>query len=165
MARIRERATQFDKKQHDFRNDFKEMEAFAYGCPQPYSVLDAWQKKLAAVELEMKELLDSAKLFEVNVPDFKMVKLCRRDMNLLKSLWDQIFIVRNSIEDWQTTPWMTIDVDQMDTDCKKYAKEMRALDSVVRPWNAYSGGETEVRFFWAADPSDCIRRQSGRDGH
>ena len=46
---------------------------------------------------------------------------------MLKILWDYVFLVRTSIEDWKTTPWEAINVEQMDMDCKKFAKVCQAL--------------------------------------
>ena len=73
-----------------------------------------------------------------------MVKMCRKELILLKSLWDQCFIILHSIRDWETTPWLRVDVDQMDVDCKKFAKELRTLDSASRSWDVYLCSETEV---------------------
>ncbi len=82
------------------------------------------------MEQEMATLLESAGLFEVNVPDFKQIKQCRKEIALLKTLWDYVTIVRTSIEDWKTTPWLEINVEQMDMDCKKFSKDIRTLDKV-----------------------------------
>ena len=41
---------------------------------------------------------------------------------MLKVLWDYVHLVRTSIDDWKTTPWASINVEQMDMDCKKFAK-------------------------------------------
>jgi dynein heavy chain len=65
------------------------------------------------MEKEMAQLLQSAQLFEVNVPDFKQLKQCRKELKLLKQLWDYIIIVRSSIDDWKTTPWKEINVEQV----------------------------------------------------
>lgn len=48
------------------------------------------------LEKEMKALSRSASLFEVNVPDYKQLKACRKDIVLLKELWDMVLLVRNS---------------------------------------------------------------------
>lgn len=50
---------------------------------------------------------------------------------LLKALWDMITLVKTSIEDWKTTKWANINVEQMELDCKKFAKDIRALDKEV----------------------------------
>ena len=70
----------------------------------------------------MKQLQEAATLFEVNVPDFKQLRTCRREIRLLKGLWDMILIVRSSFEDWNTTLWKDINVENMEMDCKKFVK-------------------------------------------
>lgn len=85
------------------------------------------------MEKEMSTLLESAALFEVNVPDFKQLKQCRKEIKLLKTLWDYVIMVRSSIDDWKTTPWKEINVEQMDMDCKKFAKDIRYLIYTVSP--------------------------------
>ena len=40
-------------------------------------------------------------------------------------LWDQVFIVRDSIEDWKGTPWKEVNVGNMDIECKKFSKDIR----------------------------------------
>ena len=93
----------------------------------------------------MHKLQESAGLFEVNLPDYKQLKACRREVRLLKSLWDLIAIVRSSIEDWKTTPWLEINVEQMEMDCKKFAKDIRTLDKEMRAWDAYNGLDGTVK--------------------
>lgn len=41
----------------------------------------------------MAALSESAGLFEVPVPEYKQLKVCRRDVRLLKHLWDMIVLV------------------------------------------------------------------------
>ena len=97
------------------------------------------------MEIEMGRLDQSAGLFEVQIPDFKQIKQCRKDIRLLKSLWDYVNIVRSTFEDWKQTKWREINADSMDTECKKFAKEIRALDKEMRAWDAYSGVENDVK--------------------
>lgn len=97
------------------------------------------------METEMASLSESAGLFEVNVPDFKQLKQCRKEIKLLKNLWDYIIIVRSSIDDWKTTPFKKINVEQMDMDCKKFAKDIRSLDKEIRAWDSYLGLENTVK--------------------
>ena len=61
-------------------------------------------------------------LFEIATPEFKLVKQCRREVKMLEQLWDYIFLVRTCIDDWKTTMWRDIDVENMDMECKKFAK-------------------------------------------
>ena len=87
----------------------------------------------------MNSLREAAGLFEVGVPDFKQLKACRREIALLKSLWDMITLVQSSFGDWNTTLWSDINVEQMEIDCKKFVKDIRALDKEMRAWNCFAG--------------------------
>lgn len=93
----------------------------------------------------MSNLLTSASLFEVNVPEFKQIKQCRKELKLLKILWDYIHLIQTSIHNWTLSPWRTINVEQLDLDCKKFAKDLRGLDKEMRAWDAYIGIEEKVK--------------------
>ena len=97
------------------------------------------------MEKEMQQLIESAQLFEVNVPEFKQLKQCRKEIGLLKALWDMVHVVQSSMDDWKTTPWLQIDVEQMEMDCKKFAKDIRLLDKEMRAWDTYFGVENVVK--------------------
>src|SRR5688572_16127595 len=102
-------------------------------------------KELAELESAMNTLTTAASKFDVTLPEFKQLKTCRKELGMVKTLWDYAFIVQSSIDDWKTTPWMEIDIDQMDTDCKKFAKDIRALDKEMRAWDTYSGTENTLK--------------------
>lgn len=93
----------------------------------------------------MDDLDQSAQLFEVQVPDFKMIKQCRKDIKMLKTLWDYNYIVSTTFEDWKKTRWREIDAELLDNECKKFAKELRGLDKEMRAWDAYNGVESDVK--------------------
>ena len=145
VANIRKRSADFDVRQHKFREEFRKIGPFLYSCDDPYDFLDKYHIHITAMEREMTTLAESAGLFEVNVPDFKQLKQCRKEIVLLKTLWDYTEIVRSSINDWKTTPWLEINVEQMEMDCKKFAKDLRALDKEMRAWDTYSGVESTVK--------------------
>lgn len=93
----------------------------------------------------MKELQVAAGLFEVNIPEFRQLKACRREIQMLKTLWDQIILVRSSFEDWNYTLWSDINVENMEMDCKKFVKDIRTLDKEMRAWDAFSGLDSTVK--------------------
>ena len=70
----------------------------------------------------MKSLREAASLFELSIPEFKQLLACRREIKLLKSLWDMVSIVKSSFEEWNTTLWKDINVENMEMDCKKFVK-------------------------------------------
>lgn len=145
VANIRRKSATFDVQQHKFRENFRQIPPFKYDCERPYESLDKYHQEIATLESEMGALLASAGLFEVNVPDFKQLKQCRKEIKMLKTLWDYVIMVRSSIEDWKTTPWKEINVEQMDMDCKKFAKDIRSLDKEMRAWDTYLGVENVVK--------------------
>ena len=88
---------------------------------------------------------ESASLFEVNVPDYKQLKACRKEVVMLKALWDMIYLVVGSIEDWKKTLWMDINVENMEFECKKFVKDIRSLDKEMRAWDAFGGLDSTVK--------------------
>ncbi|CAL1535637.1 unnamed protein product, partial [Lymnaea stagnalis] len=97
------------------------------------------------MEKEMAEMQESAKIFDVQLPDFKQLKVCRSELRLLKILWDYVIMVRMMFEFWNNILWAEIDVEQMDVDCKKLSKEIRTLDKEMRSWDVYLGLENDLK--------------------
>ncbi|KAJ8921302.1 hypothetical protein NQ315_013776 [Exocentrus adspersus] len=116
---IRKRIIEFDSRISYYREVFKRYSFFRYTCPEPYKKVDMVHTDLNKFERNMNNIHESGSLFEVNVPDFKILKQCRKDLKLLKELWDFVNIVQTCVNDWKTTPWRNIDVENMDIECKK----------------------------------------------
>lgn len=104
----------------------------------------------------MKQLKQAASLFEVNVPDFKQLKACRKEVGMLKALWDMVTLVKSSFGDWNSTLWSAINVEQMDMDCKKFVKDIRTLDKEMRAWNVFTGVVRYVIAEHAIERSDWL---------
>lgn len=107
--------------------------------------MDTEHKEILKMETTMAELIESASLFEVNVPDFKQLKQCRKELPILKDLWDMIFVIQSSLTSWETTRWREINVEDMDLECKRFSKELRALDKEARSWDAFTGLDSNVK--------------------
>ena len=45
---------------------------------------------------------------------------------------DKKVSTRTSIDEWKTTPWVEIDVENMDMECKKFAKVILIKDTPLR---------------------------------
>ncbi|KAL3316100.1 Dynein heavy chain 9, axonemal [Cichlidogyrus casuarinus] len=145
ISNIRRKCATFDVKQHSFREVFRKIKPFMYDCEGPYEYLDNYHLEISAMEEEMEAINESAALFEVNVPDYKQLKQCRKELVRLKTLWDYVFVVRLSIHEWTKTQWQAINVEQLDQDCKNFAKNIRALDKEMRAWDTYIGVEDAVK--------------------
>ncbi|XP_014280457.2 dynein beta chain, ciliary [Halyomorpha halys] len=145
VVSIRKKISLFDIRQNRYREDFKKSQFLRFSCDDPYYLLDKEDVKMSEFEKEMNQLLESASLFELNVPEFKYLKQCQRELRMLKQLWDYIQIVKTSIEDWKTTPWKKVDVENMDIECKKFAKDIRAFDKEMKTWDTYITLEATVK--------------------
>ncbi|TGZ69565.1 hypothetical protein CRM22_003672 [Opisthorchis felineus] len=145
VANIRRKCATFDVNQCNFREQFRKMAAFYFACKEPYIIIDQYHQSVKLLERQKEELLTSAALFEVNVPEYKQVKQCRKELKQLKDLWDNIYLMGNSIDHWVLSPWRKINVDQMDLEFKRFAKELRTFDKEVRAWDAYLGIENRVK--------------------
>ncbi|XP_054249766.1 dynein axonemal heavy chain 17 [Indicator indicator] len=145
VKNIYRRCQQFEVRQHAFREQFRQKAPFSYADPEPYKSLKKQRKGIVAMQSDMAELSKSAGLFEVSVPEYKQLKACAKEVRLLKELWDMIVLVNTSMEDWKTTRWKEINAEQMDMDCKKFAKEIRSLDKEMRSWDAFTGLESSVK--------------------
>ncbi|XP_066544120.1 dynein axonemal heavy chain 11 [Amia ocellicauda] len=142
---IRRKCVHFEIKQHEFREQFRNEIIFRIDVDDPYKLIDKTNRNVAQLEAEMQKLQDTADLFEVSVPDYKQLKQCRADIILVKSVWDMVIFVKTSIEDWTKTPWKEINVEQMDMELRRFAKEMKTLDKEVRVWDVYTGLESMVK--------------------
>ena len=77
---IRRNCTSFDVKQHTFREQFRKEAPFRFDFKEPYPTLDKCHAEIFAMETDMAALQESAGLFEVNVPDYKQLKACRKEV-------------------------------------------------------------------------------------
>ncbi|TTH38815.1 Dynein beta chain, ciliary [Bagarius yarrelli] len=136
VAVIRRKCVRFEIKQYEFRDQFRTEPIFTISIDEPYKLIDKTNRAVARLENEMCKLQETAKLFEVSFPDYKQLRQCRSDIILLKA---------SSILDWRKTPWKEINVEQMDMELRRFAKEMKTLDKEVRVWDVYAGLESTVK--------------------
>jgi dynein heavy chain len=111
VANLRRKIATFDVRQYEFREQFRKEVPYGYDQTHVYKKLDQTNVKVASMEREMQLLNNSAALFEVTVPDFKQIKQCRKEIKLLKQLWDYIFLVRTQFDDWKKTKWREINAE------------------------------------------------------
>lgn len=81
---IRNRIANFDQHVTFFREVFRNYAFFRYECGFPYAYSDRINDDIVRLEKEMKDIQGSGSLFEVNVPEFKSLRQCRKELRLLK---------------------------------------------------------------------------------
>uniref|UniRef100_A0A8D2LWB0 Dynein axonemal heavy chain 11 n=1 Tax=Varanus komodoensis TaxID=61221 RepID=A0A8D2LWB0_VARKO len=142
---LRKKCAAFDGKQIAFRERFRVDAPFHFDAKAPYVLLDKANQELEALEEEMLHIQGSASLFEVVIPDYKQMKQCRKEIKLLKGVWDINIYVTSSINDWTKSHWREISTEQMDVELRRFAKEMWSLDKDVRSWNVYTNLEIRIK--------------------
>lgn len=145
VAVIRRHCTTFDVQQYEFRENFRSELFFRWICETPYPAIFISHQSIYDKEMEMEDLASKADLFEVNIPEFKALKACRKEIVLVKEVWDLATLVKSSIDDWKKTSWKEINVEQMDMDSKRFAKEIRTMDKEVRAWDVFTGLDSTVK--------------------
>lgn len=84
VVAIRNKISAFDVHVAAYREVFKSYQFFRYDNEQPFLLLDRIHGDLMRLESAMKDIQSSGSLFEVNVPEFKLLKQCRKELKMLK---------------------------------------------------------------------------------
>lgn len=84
VVSIRNRIINFDGHINFFREVFKNYAFFKYSCNEPFELMDRINNDIARLEGVMRDIQSSGSLFEVNVPEFKILKQCRKELKMLK---------------------------------------------------------------------------------
>ncbi|NWV39884.1 DYH17 protein, partial [Grantiella picta] len=142
---IRKKCAEFEIQQQAYRERFRAKAPFSSTEPDPYKSMNRQNKRITVLEKEMEALATSGELFEVSIPDYKQLKACRRELRMLKELWDMVTLVNLSIATWKTTRWKDLNVEDMDIECKKFAKDIRGLDKDVKSCDAYIALDSNMK--------------------
>ncbi|KAL6489651.1 hypothetical protein MHYP_G00033920 [Metynnis hypsauchen] len=145
VAVIRRKYGAFEVKLSQFEERFRTEAPLQYSAENPYSQLDKCYSELVTLELELAELQESCKLFEVSSPDFRQLRQWRREISTLKQLWDLLLCAQSRIAGWALTAWREINVDEMDAELRRFAKEMQVLDKEARGWAVFMGLDCRLR--------------------
>ncbi|KAM4735000.1 dynein axonemal heavy chain 11 [Anableps anableps] len=142
---LRTRCMDFEVKQIKFREKFKAKAPFSYNTVNPYACLEKTETAIRGMETEVAELQESTNLFDVTIPDYRDIKLCRQEITVLKELWDMVIYVQSTVENWTKTKWRQINVEQMDAELRGFARDIRKLDKDARLWDVYMALDLYVK--------------------
>ncbi|XP_063367395.1 dynein beta chain, ciliary-like [Cydia amplana] len=128
-----------------YRDSFKNKEMFLESCKDHYKQIDKVNDELMVFESTVDQLKKSSSLFDIQPPDDKILKQCRREVKMCKQLWDYYNLVMGTIEFWKKSPWKEIDADGMDQECKRFTKDLRQLDKEMRTWEPFIAVEATIK--------------------
>ena len=127
ISKLEERIEFYDEKQEIFRKKYLEKCIFSYDCSFPYEQLTISQCRIETMEAELMDIKAQSDLFEVFLKEFSNIESCRQENKLLKIIWDYVFLVKTSIDEWKKTKWKNINVEDMDMECKNFLKDISHL--------------------------------------
>ncbi|KAI9353687.1 dynein heavy chain and region D6 of dynein motor-domain-containing protein [Obelidium mucronatum] len=144
---LQQKCNRFESKNHQFREDFRKKAPFKFeiGPERAYELIDQSHMDVSAMEGEAQGIKTSCELFELNVPNYKQLIDCRRDVGMLKAVWDVVSLVTFMFEEWRTTLWTEIDTDSMENRCRDLGKELRRMDKEIKGWDVYTGLDQMVK--------------------
>lgn len=73
------------------------------------------------------KLLSQAILFEIPQPEPNVLESTKTSLRLNKQLWDFVHMVKSWIDVWQLTLWKDIDSEFMDTELKRFSKDLKGI--------------------------------------
>ncbi|CAD7085079.1 unnamed protein product [Hermetia illucens] len=134
----------------NYRRNFIDLPIFSFPCSDAYQKSDQIFAELWEFCCEMEILERSARLFQVPLPNAVNLKNSLKDLNYIKQVWDFAYAIESCIDHWKATPWMQIDTEEVENECKKFFKELRSLDKNVRTFQPYIHTEQNLRNLTAA---------------
>lgn len=125
---IKKRINLFDIRTKLYYENFIRCGIFKYPCDDVYGICDRIHNELIMMEQLCNGLKEQSVHFNLNPPEEGRMSYCRKTTRFLKHIWDYHFAVLSCIDDWKQTAWKKIDSDDMETELKRFLKEMRGFD-------------------------------------
>ncbi|XP_023819910.1 dynein heavy chain 11, axonemal [Oryzias latipes] len=142
---LRRQCMDFEIKLSEFRKKFQIVAPFSYNATSPHNCLEKSEKEILDMEREKAQLQESSNLLDVTISDFRDIKQCRREITILRDLWDKVLFFQERVNTWSIIKWRQINVDQIDAEVRKFARDLQKLDKDARAWDVYTGLELHVR--------------------
>jgi len=179
--KVKRNAKEFEFRAEEFFNHFKKNMPYEYSDDwgQAYEDIDKIHHfttdnpaealpfgSLIEIQRDAVRLNEMQELFELYVMEYRQIDQCVKEAKLLKQVWDMIGMVTITFEEWRTTKWEEIDVEMLQEQSKKLAKEIKTLPREVKNWPAYKGLEDAVKNMQTSLPLvEELHHPAMRDRH
>ncbi|KAH8251731.1 hypothetical protein KR038_005556 [Drosophila bunnanda] len=120
-----------------YARQFQRMPFFRVPCSDVYETCDEVYVRLHRFGRQQRLYTRWAQLLDITPPDSATLQLCMVELRRVKQLWDFVRVIESCIVDWHGTPWLLIDTDDMEHECKKFTRDLRTLDKCIREWAPY----------------------------
>ncbi|XP_039966059.1 dynein beta chain, ciliary [Bactrocera tryoni] len=121
----------------NYAKQFPRLPFFSVPCDKVYEHCDAVCARLDHLASLHRRYLRYSVLLGIDAADPTTLQLCSAELRRIKQLWDYVHVIEASIVEWHATPWHSIDTDELETECKKFTRDLRTLDKCIRDWAPY----------------------------
>ena len=141
--KIKIKLSEFDRKVDKFREDFVKSCPFSFDelsdeiINGSYELIDKLHKSVLEINAEANGINELNELFELDRLNYRPLKECKQELELLKCLWDAISLVQNQYSDWKTTLWDKIDTEELLEQNKNLERMTKGLPKELRGWKGY----------------------------
>lgn len=142
---IKKRISMFDLRTKLYFENFMRAPFFQVPCLNVYELCDLVHEELTDMEKQNVGLRESALHFQLSPPEEGKIILSRKLVKMVKHIWDFFHVVSSCIDDWKMTPWKKINVEDMETECKRFSKDMRNFDRDMKTLKPYIETEAMIK--------------------
>eukprot|EP00756_Hemistasia_phaeocysticola_P021738 Hpha_TRINITY_DN15791_c11_g1::TRINITY_DN15791_c11_g1_i1::g.41603::m.41603/K10408/DNAH; dynein heavy chain, axonemal len=119
---------------------------------QAYKSLQELSLLVGEMEKRLDKLRAKQALFQLMQLPARAVTDSRKDLFLLKKLWDVIALITYQLDAWNHVLFKRLNVEDIEARVRKQVLALHGLDKRVRRWNAYAGIEARVKNLLTALP-------------
>lgn len=143
---IKRRITLFDLRTKLYHEKFMKLPFFDVPCSRNiYEVCDVVNGEISDMMEQYSNLRESSVHFQLTPPDETKLMLCTRLVRMVKHIWDFMYAVHSCIEDWKKTAWKKINVEDIETECKRFAKDMRNFDKEMKNLKPFTETDAMIK--------------------
>jgi dynein heavy chain len=151
MGKIRNKIDKFVEEVSEFRQTFLaecpfgSENAVTRDYDASYLRLDEYHQKTLDICERARGYNNLELLFDMVQSNHRALKESDEDIVLLKNLWDNIALVKDTFLDWNSTLWDKIDTDELLMRVKDVQTQVKYLPKGMRGWKLYNWLGDEVK--------------------
>ena len=119
---------------------------------EAYERLDAVHRELLILESQAAVIHRRRQIFDLGVYAFQALGVCRKTLQSMKRLWDEVENVRSQFEDWMYCTWRDVDCGTLESSVRLLHRTVQSMDKSMRSWEAWIWLESQVRAFMQSLP-------------
>ncbi|XP_064650622.1 uncharacterized protein LOC135502065 isoform X3 [Lineus longissimus] len=127
-----------------------------------WEIIQAFMKRLVALEGEAQDLIELQELLEASVVNFSILpqyvfhlrelEICRHDLTNLKQLWQTVRMITEQQSEWKLHRWQKLSMKFLREETAKQLEIVRSLADETFTWDVYIGLHESIQVIQATLP-------------